>query len=571
MRIPKIFKNVRIIVLIISLVLALAAIGPNPSAKGLVINSVVPNSPAFKAGIKNPPPNAAPMTKEKIITINGIRVYTTEDFYELLNSTPINSSLTIKTNKNIYFLTVEPKLKTIVLNETELVNETISIFNETLNQTVNLTRTVVRNKTLKQVIGKADIGLKLSKAPTSNIRLGLDLSGGTRVVLRPETKASKDQVLTAVGNIQQRLNVYGLSDVTVLFISDEKGNPAVRIEVPGASEEEVKQLVSKQGKFEAKIGNKTVFLGGKDITYVCRSPDCSGLDPFRGCSRISEGFACYFRFQVDLSPKAAKRHAKITKNLAVITKQGEQYLNESLDLYLDDKLVDNLLIGAELKGNPVTSISIRGSGTGRTQQEAMQNTLKNMKELQTLLITGSLPVKLRIAEISSISPVLGSEFLRNAMTVGLFAILAVVVVVISRYKNIKIGIPIVITMLSEVFLILGFAAAIGWRLDLAAIAGIIIAVGTGVDDQIVITDEVLAKGIVKSRTWKDRVKKAFFIILGSYFTTIAAMLPLWSAGAALLRGFAFTTIVGVSIGVFITRPAFAAIAEKLLAKQVESY
>ena len=47
-------------------------------------------------------------------------------------------------------------------------------------------------------------------------------------------------------------------------------------------------------------------------------------------------------------------------------------------------------------------------------------------------------------------------------------------------------------------------------------------------------------------------------------TTVAAMIPLWNAGAGLIRGFALTTIVGVTIGVFITRPAFAAMIEKLL-------
>ena len=57
---------------------------------------------------------------------------------------------------------------------------------------------------------------------------------------------------------------------------------------------------------------------------------------------------------------------------------------------------------------------------------------------------------------------------------------------------------------------------------------------------------------------------AFFIIMAAYFTTCAGMLPLWFAGAGLLKGFAFTTLVGISIGVFIARPAYAAIIEQLL-------
>jgi preprotein translocase subunit SecD len=83
-----------------------------------------------------------------------------------------------------------------------------------------------------------------------------------------------------------------------------------------------------------------------------------------------------------------------------------------------------------------------------------------------------------------------------------------------------------------------------------------------VDDQIVITDEVM-RGKSADESWVERMKRAFFIIFAAYFTMIVAMLPLWFIGAGVLKGFALTTIVGVTIGVFITRPAFAKIIEQL--------
>ncbi|MBI5871869.1 protein translocase subunit SecD, partial [archaeon] len=45
--------------------------------------------------------------------------------------------------------------------------------------------------------------------------------------------------------------------------------------------------------------------------------------------------------------------------------------------------------------------------------------------------------------------------------------------------------------------------------------------------------------------------------------TVVAMIPLWNAGAGLFRGLAVTTIIGVTAGVFLTRPAFASIIEKI--------
>ncbi|MBI2647190.1 hypothetical protein HYW99_01820, partial [Candidatus Woesearchaeota archaeon] len=263
----------------------------------------------------------------------------------------------------------------------------------------------------------------------------------------------------------------------------------------------------------------------------------------------------------------AQRQADATKDLTVIYDSvtgRSDYLSEKLELFLDDKKVDELNIGADLKGQAVTQIAISGSGTGANQQEAIFNALQNMKRLQTILITGSLPVKLNIVKTDSISPVLGEGFVRNAIFMSLLAITSVAIVVGIRYRKLIIAIPILITMLSEVIILLGVAAFIGWNIDLAAIAGILVAIGTGVDDQIVITDETLKGETATVYNWKEKVKRAFLIIMLAYLTVVVAMIPLIFAGAGLLKGFAITTIIGVTIGVFVTRPAYSAFIEIML-------
>jgi len=230
---------------------------------------------------------------------------------------------------------------------------------------------------------------------------------------------------------------------------------------------------------------------------------------------------------------------------------------------LDGKQVDSLQISESLKGQKATRITISGPGLGVTEAEAINNAIKNRDKLQTVLITGSLPTKLEIIKLDYISPTLGKSFLNNAILVGILAALTVGLVIFIRYRKLKIAIPIVLVVLSEIYLILGLSALFKYNLDLAAIAGIIASVGTGVDDQIVITDEVLSKS-QSAGNWKNRIKNAFFIILIAYATTVAAMLPLLRTGAGLLTGFALVTIAGVTIGVFITRPAFASIIKVLL-------
>ncbi len=568
----KVFTNARVIIVIVTLILAIVALYPNPYNKGVAIRNVISNSSANLAGIQNPKPNIAPMSREVILAINNKVIKDLEDYYKEMETLKLNVSLQIKTNKGTYRLMPKEKINVIELNETEwrTIEEVIEV-NETINGSVaktneTITKRVEVPKTEIIRLGVEDIGLRVYGAPKTNLRKGLDLQGGTRVLLQPEEKLTENDVENLIDVMKERLNVYGLSDLVIRGAGDLSGNQYILVEIAGATEEEVRNLLAKQGKFEAKIGDGTTFKGGNDITYVCRSADCSGIDPLQGCGQSGEQWFCRFRFSISLSPEAAQRQAELTKDLEVVTEDKEQYLSERLILFLDDKQVDELRIGAELKGKAETNIQISGSGVGISQQEAAVNALQNMKRLQTILITGSLPFKLDIVKTDAISPLLGEEFVRNALFVGLVSILTVSIIVFIRYRRLMVSIPIVFVSISEIVMMLGVASLIGWNLDLAAIAGIIIAVGTGVDDQIVIIDEALRGEKETSRitNWKQRIKDAFFIVMGAYLTITFAMVPLLFAGAGLLKGFAITTLIGISIGVFITRPAYAQVIEILL-------
>ncbi|MBI2146511.1 hypothetical protein HYU22_04170, partial [Candidatus Woesearchaeota archaeon] len=510
----KVFTNWRVIILIIFLIFAVVSIQPHFWGNdGATIRSVSGNSSAALAGLRSPPAKLAPLAREKILSVNAHIITDAESYYQAVAGLKSNQTIKIITSRSTYNL-------------------------------------------ITPAHGTTGLGIKVYDAPTSNLRKGLDLEGGTRVLLKPEQEVSDEDLESTVDTLKERLNVYGLSDVTVRSAADLSGAKFILIEIAGVTEEEVRDLLAKQGKFEAKIDNETVFFGGKkDITYVCRSAQCSGIDPQRGCSQVTDGYACAFFFSISLSSEAAERQASLTSKLTVVPgDSGQSYLSKDLVLYLDDKEVDALRIGSELKGRATTEIQISGSGVGNVQPQALSTALENMKRLQTIIITGSLPVKLEIVKLDTISPSLGQEFLKNILFVGLLAIIAVSTVVLIRYRKAKVIIPLVLTIISEIVLVLGFAALVGWNLDLAAIAGIIIVIGTAVDHLVIITDETV-RGELVALDWKVRIKNALYIIMGAYLTAIASMLPLWFAGAGMLKGFAFTTIAGISFGVLIARPA----------------
>lgn len=520
MKLSKILKKWRVIFLILALFISFFSINYQFNTEGVIIKGVESNSTASQAGIPAPGSNIAPTNYERIISVNGKTIKNLEDYTKIVTDSPEDQALRIQTNKNNYAL-------------------------------------------LK--LSNASLGITIDNVPSSNIKKGLELQGGTRVLLKPESAITEQDRDDLIQVLENRLNTYGLSDIKIKKANDLSGTKYISVEIAGATKTEVRDLVASQGKFEAKIGDTLVFEGGKkDITFVCRNDGtCSGI---RDCQDSVEGKACIFEFAITLSAEAAKKHAEVTKNLDInISQQGTKYLSKTLDLYLDNNQVDSLQIGADLKGREATQIAISGPGTGATTEEASQNALKNMNKLQTILITGSLPHKLEIVKLDNISPTLGSQFVKNALLIGLLTIVTVAVIIFIRYKSLKFVIPVFITQISEIILLLGFASLFKYNLDLAAIAGIIAAVGTGVDDQIIMIDEIRAKGSESyASTVKERIKRAFFIIMSAWAVGVASMLPLLRAGAGLLTGFAFTTIVGISVGVFITRPAFAQIVESLM-------
>ena len=401
--------------------------------------------------------------------------------------------------------------------------------------------------------------ITVSDVPLTNLKPGLDLAGGAMALVEAKNQSLTYQQASDLAQmISNRLNVYGLQDIQVSPVRDLSGNNYVQVEIAGATPSDIENLISQQGIFEAKIGNSTVFEGGKqDISSVGESGQNAGI---QSCSQQSDGsYICQFSFNVFLSPDAAQREAQLTQNLSINNSAGGSYLSEPLNLYLDGKFIESLQISSDLKGRVTTQVSIQGSGVGATQTDAYNSAQSQMKQLQTILQTGSLPFQLEIVQMNTISPTLGKNFTNTILLAGFVALILVALVIFIRYKKPKASLALLLTSVSEIIIILGIAAVINWNLDLPSIAGILATLGTGVDSQIIILDEARSKVL----NIKQRIKRAFAIIVGSYFTAFVAMLPLYWAVAGYFKGFAFTTIIGITVGILITRPAFADMVNKI--------
>ncbi len=183
------------------------------------------------------------------------------------------------------------------------------------------------------------------------------------------------------------------------------------------------------------------------------------------------------------------------------------------------------------------------------------------KTIASILSGGALPVSVIVGTPTSTAPTLG----KNALDISAIALISAVVLIslyiTIRYRRVFLVVPILLTTLMELFIIVSIIGLVG-TIDLSAFAGMIAVVGTGVDAQIIITDEMLSKG-ASGATSKSVLGKAFYIVWADAALLIIAMMPLFfSTSLVDVIGFSESTIIGALMGVLITRPAYGAILSR---------
>jgi preprotein translocase subunit SecD len=350
--------------------------------------------------------------------------------------------------------------------------------------------------------------------------------------------------------LEQKINTLGTRDARVNLLTPVGTNVVryVRVELAGVDINTARNIVGKQGVFEIRIrtvGNQTEHvLYGNAITSVG--------NPQQDPTRMTWGVP----FTLSEQGAAAFRAAA---NEFGATTDPEAH---PVSMLLDNVTVFSAPLASELAKELLTQDVQRlsaSTGSGTLGMQQAQN-------LEIHLRAGALPVNVQVANFGQVSAPLGEYFKYMSFLAGILALLTVGLVIFLRYREPSIVLPMVGTNFAEVIILLGIARFVQ-QLDLASIAGLIAVVGTGIDQLVVITDEVLHEGKVPSPAlYLKRLTRALAIILVAAGTVVFAMLPLALMDLSTLKGFAFITILGVLVGVAITRPAYGKIIMSVLSK-----
>jgi preprotein translocase subunit SecD len=387
---------------------------------------------------------------------------------------------------------------------------------------------------------------------------------------------------TAVDVLSSKISEAGLTGGTVQTVSTG-GERYIQIEVPNQNRSTVRNLVSGQGRVktvayfpvpenaspaycDGPIGGGTEVNGS--VGGTCNVTVLQSQDAFQSIGTVEQGQRGQPVVPVTLTDQAAEPFTQAMQRFGFAdpSNAGTCQFGRGGGGYCLLTVRDGEVVYAA----SVTQGLARDFATGAfVNDPSYVTSAPNASEAQELRIdlqAGALPAPLALQEGTTqyILPSLAEKFKTYSLITGIIAVLAVSVVVFVRYREPKIAIPMLLTALSEVFILLGFAAAVGLALDLSYIAGFIAVIGTGVDDLVIIADEILQSDVNTGRVFQSRFRRAFWIIGAAAATTIIALSPLAILSLGDLRGFAIVTIVGVLIGVLITRPAYGNILRRLL-------
>ena len=342
--------------------------------------------------------------------------------------------------------------------------------------------------------------------------------------------SSQDQALEIV---RRRIDEIGTNEPNIL----KRGNDRILVELPGLDDPmRIKSLLGKTANltFRFVTNNTEDSFGAEKLKYedstdeavVSKRIILSGENLLDAQPRMNnETNETVVSFTLDRV--GAKRFGKATS-----TGIGKQ-----LAIVLDGKIISA----------PVIRDTI-ASGSG---QISGGFTFQSATDLALLLRSGALPAPLNIIEERTVGPDLGQDSINSGIIALVIGFILVILFIFVKYKIF--GLITNVTLIINLFLLVGILTMFEATLTLPGIAGIILTVGMAVDANVLIFERIKEElkneknnliafdgGYTKSRT----------AILDANITTLLAAIILFFMGSGPIKGFSLTLGVGIFTTLF---------------------
>ncbi len=360
---------------------------------------------------------------------------------------------------------------------------------------------------------------------TKPTKLGLDLVGGSRLVLEAQTTdtishITPDMMSSLQFAIENRVNKLGVSETVV----QRSGERRLVVEIPDVSD--LNQAKAYLGETAELDFRRPVM---KDNIQEWEATGLTGKD-LNSANLSTNSQNGQWVVDLEFNSAGTKKFAELTKKMV-----GQQ-----MAIFFNGELQSAPVIREAITGGRA---QISGGDTGFAYEEA--------KKMVDLLNAGALPVPAKIIEENTVGPTLGADSIAKSKVAGAIG-LGFVMVFMALYYRAPGLLADVALCLYGVFLFAIFKM-FGVVLTLAGIAGFILSIGMAVDANILIferTKEELKAGRTLFTAINSGFDRAFTSIFDSNMTTIITCIILYCCGTSIVKGFALTLAIGVMVSMF---------------------
>lgn len=458
-------------------------------------------------------------------------------------------------------------------------------------------------------------------------RLGLDLQGGTSVILEGPEGTDERVIETAVEVMRRRIEDFGSVQEPEISIT---GGTSILVQLPGVTDQErALNAVGRTGLLSFRpVLSISPYLVAEEEGEGFVFPD--GVDPATGltieddinadrsflpeyddlgnivavyevgpadlaahrqgicnqgldCSRlptapslltgaeVASALALFGQYadstwtvQLNMTGEGAGRFAAVTGLLAQYP-MGTP--NRRLAIVLDGAVVSAPEISAGVGPDGISG------GTAVITLGASENQQEEAEDLTTVLRYGSLPVAFERSSVQKVSATLGEDSLRAGLIAGVGALALVVLFLMVYYRSLGLvtllGLTVFGSLLVVIFGVLG--AWQGLTLTLSGVAGVIVSIGITTDSYIVLferTKEEIRNGRTVVDANREAYRRAYRTILTADFVSFVGAVLLWALAIGPVKGFAqalgIATVLDVIVFVVFTRNASGIMARSRL-------
>lgn len=389
-------------------------------------------------------------------------------------------------------------------------------------------------------------------------RLGLDLRGGTQIVLEARDtdrrKVDGDTVSRTLEVLRRRVDQLGVAEPSL----QRSGSRRIIVELPGVADPDEAVAVigqTAQLTFHAVRGVENGLpppssepspSGGAEGEQVLPGEGGERLrlaPPALSGDAVANARATFqgaWEVEVEFRGQGERDWQTLTGQAACAL-DGDP--TRRVAIVLDEKVISSPQVSSQVR--------CREGITGGTTAITGDFRQKEAKELALLIRAGALPVPVQIIEQRTVGPTLGDAAIRASVEAALIGASLTVVYMIAYYR--LLGVLAATALAAYGAISFAVLLTLGVTLTLPGIAGFVLAVGMAVDANVLVFERVKeehAAGMSVRTAARNGFRRAWTAIADSNATTVLAAGLLFFYASGAVRGFGITLTIGVAVSLF---------------------